>query len=871
MLQDPDRCVRRRVAVAATLLAVTAAVLTVPPASGAGRPEPVGSQTGRTVFVDDHGATANDQVDDGPAIRNAIEAARTLGPGTTVDFGAGSYVVSPPPRSWEFQSSEGWTSDDGVPATVVAGAVTIPAGADGSIDSPRNLNVEASKHRLAKWRLRNPTPASTLRISWTTQTSPEWSDEQSTTVAIAPGSDGFTDYSVDLGTRTGWSGLIKQVRFSLPDGPSGGAAELDALQFDPASAPQTGNFAFLYEGLDDLSFRGRDTQIVLTDPLAGGFRLVRSSQVSFRGFTFDYSTPPFAQGEITATDKDLGTFDFRPEAGYPILEDPRLRQVPDTWGTTRDPLNPFLQKQTAKDFIRVSSWTALDSGVYRFTVPANTKAFIGNPAHLVAGDKFVLNQRGTAPLINLTDTTAVSLRDVDVYASPASTLSALYSDSITVHNLQVRRRPGSGRWVSTNADGVHVQSARVGPIIRNSSFEGMLDDGVNIYTTPRAIVEVLADDKVVAVATGSGRLPLVGDSVQVYDPILGRVKGTAEVVDVAAVPGHTPDRRAVLTFDGSVPGMAAGADVRSGDTLYNLSTSGAGFQVTNNDFRDSRRHGVYVKSKDGLIAGNRFSYLGGAAVISQNEPNYPEGPGSTGITIRDNVMDHVGHLRAYDSPESAAIKIRADRLPYRLAEDRAQRDFLIEGNTIKHPPRNGIYIGGAENVQIRGENRIVSSSDDYAFGGDITAVKLENVASLGIDSLSVEDPRTALNAGVQIGSAAHDVKTSNLTFKLADGVPSVLRLAPAAPTRLRAARAEPDDVSLTWSGDGGTDAPTYSVYRGDIPSFVPSWRNRVAAGITTTGFVDHTSAGSATHCYRVTAVNSSALESAASAATCVRR
>jgi len=62
---------------------------------------------------------------------------------------------------------------------------------------------------------------------------------------------------------------------------------------------------------------GRSTQIVITDPAAGGFSIGLGQQVTVRDLTVDYDPLPFCQGTIRAVDTEAGYFDLEVEPGYP--------------------------------------------------------------------------------------------------------------------------------------------------------------------------------------------------------------------------------------------------------------------------------------------------------------------------------------------------------------------------------------------------------------------------------------------------------------------------------------------------------------------------------------------------------------------------
>jgi hypothetical protein len=135
-----------------------------------------------------------------------------------------------------------------------------------------------------------------------------------------------------------------------------------------------------------------------------------------------------------------------------------------------------------------------------------------------------------------------------VHASPGLAVGLVGNrGEIRVRGLEVRFAPGSARLLTTNADGVHAQQNRSGPIIEDSYFEGMADDAINIYTPLKVLLEVRSQNRWL-VSHGAHILP--GDRLQVLDPRTGWFRGVVRAVEV------TREQRACLiTVDPPLPGM----------------------------------------------------------------------------------------------------------------------------------------------------------------------------------------------------------------------------------------------------------------------------------------------------------------------------
>ena len=86
------------------------------------------------------------------------------------------------------------------------------------------------------------------------------------------------------------------------------------------------------------------------------------------------------------------------------------------------------------------------------------------------------------------------------YTSPVC--SYVFSRCSQMNLIRCKTLIKKGRWHSSNADGVHVQSNRIGPWIEGCTFEGMTDDGMNFYTLGAYCYERLAPDRFKVAARG---------------------------------------------------------------------------------------------------------------------------------------------------------------------------------------------------------------------------------------------------------------------------------------------------------------------------------------------------------------------------------
>jgi hypothetical protein len=267
--------------------------------------------------------------------------------------------------------------------------------------------------------------------------------------------------------------------------------------------------------------------------------------------------------------------------------------------------------------------------------------------------------------------------------------------------VKIAFKPGSDRLIVTPKDGFHCKANRVGPLIEDCFFEGLLDDSINISVCPYWIKKIIAP----GVYAMSGT-PAVGDHLTAFTP------SRSEMVEGFVVKSVKPYARkpkwneVVLDREILNPGVNdTGDDFPGGPEkmkftgMYNIDACGANYVVRNCTFREQRRHAILARAPGGIIEGNTIDGVGGSGVYMTNEiGSFYEGPVPQNCIIRDNVFRNtqgtpvvVGSQRA-SSPAAYAKNIR------------------ITGNTIESLGKPCIRAFSVSGLDISGNKWSLSSS-----------------------------------------------------------------------------------------------------------------------------------------------------------------
>jgi hypothetical protein len=526
---------------------------------------------------------------------------------------------------------------------------------------------------------------------------------------------------------------------------------------------------------------GKSTKIIITDPASGGFAFGLCQQVTIRDLVLDYDPVPFCQGTIRAVDVEAGSFELEVEAGYPTPDAENFLKAVEPygkWGMILDPATRRIRAGTP-DHYMTPRWEHRGGRIWHlFTADEHHRRSL---QHMRVGNAYVHLARGHGSAVFAQGCDGIHIQNVTVHASPGLVVGLVGNrGEIRVRGLEVRFAPNTTRLLTANADGVHGQQNRSGPIIEDCYFEGMADDAIHLYAPPNVVREIRSPTQWLV---SPGALILPGDRLQVLDPKIGRVRGEVKVS------GGQVERRAFLIeVDRAIAGLVAGEDHRTADTLFNLDGCGAGFQIRRNHMNGNRRYGCLLRAGNGLVEDNVFEDTTGAGVVLANEPDWPEGPVPWGITVRRNRFLRGGTCLGYaDSPHGAALSVRAAKLGHGLADAESIRDVLIEDNEILDRAGSALFVGGATGVTVRSNRIVAGAQAELRRKGP--AILLERSSGVVLTDNTVSDPRLGTIAAVEIGAnvapGEAGVRISALETTLDKGARAILdhRLPPRAPDR----------------------------------------------------------------------------------------
>jgi hypothetical protein len=477
------------------------------------------------------------------------------------------------------------------------------------------------------------------------------------------------------------------------------------------------------------------------------FIIEESSNIKITNLSIDWEVPFAIEGLVVANNTAKHTFDIEVKTPYKV-ENKRLYLSLEredspyerkfgkrlaTWEHYNLEVgqNIFWDPKTMAPLYNTSLYNMPEMGINAeelkkglIRISTTIKALPPIGSIMVSKGEYLQNR--TSPAFRVFKSENLEFNNVNVYHAGAMGLIAERSENITLDSFNVVLRKGSGRMITTTADATHFCNVKGTVIIKNCTFENMLDDATNIHGTYVRVNKII-DEYTLAVETyhphQNGYLfAEEGDSVKIVDQKNLEYKTDPLILKKVK---RINEKMSYITFDKPITNKVA-----IYDGVENISWHAAAI-IENNIVRNNRARSFLITTPRKVIVRNNylssqmaaFSITGdlglwnesgpcddlliennviensvfggnGAQAIFFMEPQYSdnknkEGKYSKKITIRNNI------IKTFDSSILVAASI--DGLVF-------ENNQIIQTNTYKpiFPNAKNISIENCNNVVIKG-------------------------------------------------------------------------------------------------------------------------------------------------------------------------
>lgn len=369
--------------------------------------------------------------------------------------------------------------------------------------------------------------------------------------------------------------------------------------------------------------------------LASTLHFDNASDLVVSGLSFDYERLPFTFGSLVSIQPSGDcvnlTFDvlnaslsiYKPPSDSP--EQQWLRKVESILeydATMRRPAARGIDIYQLTDAFKC----VFDGvgGLVVMNVPKDPRFALGQ-LHILR------HQVYSFQAIELNGGSGITLLDIEIKSTAGMGVTADQTRDIVIDGLRIHKV--DDRPMSTNSDGVHLNSCMGGVTITNSLFNGQGDDGINVPSHFFEISRIEANGTILSLlgrgneATSTGIVS--GDTIEFRDRRTFVKYFTTTVASVS-------NGGSLVSLSSRPP-----AEPRLWDLILDVSQTPSWIRIQNNTFSNNRARGALVKAANALVVGNTFDGVSGPAV--QQVPDgcywFEGDAGSNWTFVNNTVVD----------------------------------------------------------------------------------------------------------------------------------------------------------------------------------------------------------------------------------------
>ena len=319
----------------------------------------------------------------------------------------------------------------------------------------------------------------------------------------------------------------------------------------------------------------------------------------------------------------------------------------------------------------------------------------------------------------------IRIENVNIYSNPGMGITGTVCRDISLRHVRIMIRPGSGRWMSTNADATHFTGCRGTIVMENCLFEGMGDDATNVNAGHYMVVDQCRDNSKLSIRCakrgGFSPEPLVGDRLE----LSGADLVPYVTVTVKSLTYDEKEKTFIVEFSDKLPERTA-----KGDIVGNASACAA-VRIRGCTILRTLGRGFILKTRDVIIENCTLEDVSSAGIAMNTDVNnWWESIGSRDIIIRNNRFINCRFEPAYVS--GVIESLASGKAPG------VHQRITIENNIIQGSSGNAVKIGSADGAVIAG-NIIDGAQDD--------AIYVHNSRNIRVSGNKVTNSKAGLVTG----------------------------------------------------------------------------------------------------------------------------
>ena len=587
---------------------------------------------------------------------------------------------------------------------------------------------------------------------------------------------------------------------------------------------------FNLENLDNLEIEGNGAELQFTRTNQP-FSFIKCTNLRVRNLSVDFIEPTYTQGVVVAKNSAKGTIDLLIQDGFPLPPLNLKNFGGGAHGIVFEPIKYTrrLFPDIDDDHFLIDSVSLVNGRTYRFYF---TSSYYKQVNYIQIGDRithgfawFYMNADYFAKKTTLFRAFAIAIRECsdvlfenfNLYASLIIGIGVNNNmGDVTFRHVNIMRKPGTERLMSTHSDGIHSDNNRGAIIIDSCFFESTGDDMNSLHSKEEKIVSKLNSTTFELITTDN---PLEFNIIKENDKLMFIDRSAGDVLGVAFVKKvsfNTSTKTHTVVLDREVINLEVGI------TAIDLTSGSSGTTIKNSTFKPVLRNAMLLRILNGKIDNNTINCLGGKIGVNLTDETNT-GPFSKNIIVKNNIINDADLI---------GINIGCNMSGVR-EDTTATGNIQVIGNTINCRRLNGI--------KIRNTNRVnILNNSINMLGGTISkgnAVEATNVRDVTIDDMTINDQRTGMlnNTAMRFSNCVEEsFSMSKLNFNLTQGMSNYVFL-----NSLTTYYVRPSGDAISWTNL--PDILPTQIITTNTPSIISTNTYYFAKGIYTKSAISLTS------------------------------
>ncbi|MGG7142630.1 right-handed parallel beta-helix repeat-containing protein [Clostridium nigeriense] len=310
--------------------------------------------------------------------------------------------------------------------------------------------------------------------------------------------------------------------------------------------------------------------------------------------------------------------------------------------------------------------------------------------------------------IYLTDSNNINLESITIYSCPGSGIVGRGKlHNFTINKCKVVRKPGTSRSITTSADCIHIGNSQGNFIIEDCEFSYAGDDCINIHDNTSMGVKIIGDKSIIAKRVDKERNAIYeGDILEFRN---GDFSETGYSSKVKSVKYNEEEVTCTIELEDKAP-----ENLNEKTIIFNRRYCTENYIIRNNKFHSNRARGVLIHGSNGIIEGNSFYKIQGAAIQIEAgaESRWAEGTGVNNVIFRNNFIESCDLNRWTMAVIYMGVYLPDGRCNYPMFNN-----IIFENNTIVDCPRLAFYLSSCSDIFIL--NNTIINPNTETFNGRV--------------------------------------------------------------------------------------------------------------------------------------------------------